>query len=248
MVEIAIRERADTLDGYEHGVPYRKFETHPGTTYPAELITPFRLKPTSLDMRARAQNRSDRSALPQPESIGDDETPVVIARPTVPGDQDGIKELMRHHITPDDYRTRFLHATGYDAECSEDAMRKKYGPWSEERQEGLDYRTHFAGVAVLPGPDGGERVLGTVHAWLHRPSGMCEVSFIVDSYLQGRGIAGALWQMLRAWANANAAVQVLHADVMPKNGPMKAAFDDHWGFDFLGLEYDTLAYEKHRPF
>jgi hypothetical protein len=92
MVEIAIRERADTLDGYEHGVPYRKFETHPGTTYPTELITPFRLKPTPLDMRARAQNRSARDTLPQSETIGDDETPVVIARPTVPGDQDGIKE------------------------------------------------------------------------------------------------------------------------------------------------------------
>jgi RimJ/RimL family protein N-acetyltransferase len=185
----------------------------------------------------------------QEETIGDDETPVVIARPTVPSDQDSIKKLMLNHITSNDYETRFLTAgIGYEAQCNDKEMLRKYGPWSEERQDGLDYRTHFAGVAVLPGSDGEERVLGTVHAWLHRPSGMCEVSFIVDSYLQGRGIAGALWQMLRTWANENTGVQILHADVMPKNGPMKAAFADHWGFDFMGMEYDTLAYEKHRPF
>lgn len=144
-------------------------------------------------------------------------------------------------------RMRLMYAGGPGTFTSEPEIDRKYGKPTGDGNHGLDYVSNFGGVVVIPAPDGGkERVVGTVHAFREEGlDGSFDISFLVDSNLHGRGIGGALIQMLKQWAHDNPTVKVIHGATI--NPEMAAVFIKH-GFDNAGRDLDTEAqlYVLHR--
>lgn len=153
----------------------------------------------------------------------------ILFRPVKPTDEDALSEMLYS--------------------CSEDSVRKRFFTRtiafphrSVQQLTNVDYEQNLAFVAVVPGPQGEEQIVGIGQYFLDPKTQAAEVAFIVQDDWQQKGMGSLLLQRLAQVATKRG-VKRFNAQVLPDNKAMLAVFQNsgypvHTKFD--GDAYDIV--------
>ena len=136
-------------------------------------------------------------------------------------------------LTPEDIRWRFF------------SQLKELPPQQIARMTQIDYDREMAFVAVRPGADGAEELLG-VSRLIREPDGVTgEFAVIVDRRMKGQGLGRHLMERLFAWGHA-AGIATIAGQVLADNAPM-LAFVRGLGFTLKRSAEDEDIFDVRRP-
>jgi acyl-CoA hydrolase len=155
----------------------------------------------------------------------------VFFRPVKPTDETSLTEMF-YSLSTESVRTRFFTHT------------KTFPHKDVQKVTNIDYVNELAIVAVVPGPEGEEEVVGIAQYFLDPMTKAAEVAFIVHDEWQQKGMGTFLLEDLTQIARQRG-VKTFYATVLPENKPMLAIFHNT-GYNvstvFDGEAY-TLTYD-----
>jgi acetyltransferase len=150
-------------------------------------------------------------------------------------------------IRPEDAEA---HAAAFRTLSSEDvrwrffSQLRELPPQQIARLTQIDYDREMAFVAMRPGPDGQEEMLGVARL-IREPDGLTgEFAVIVDRRMKGQGLGRHLMERLFDWARATG-IRTVAGQVLADNAPM-LAFVQSLGFAVKRSAEDEDIYEVRR--
>ena len=150
----------------------------------------------------------------------------ILFRPVKPTDESALSEML-YSLSADSVKKRYFTHT------------KTFPHKDVQKLTNVDYEQNLAIVAIVPGTEGAEEIIGIAQYFLDPKTQMAEVAFIVQDEWQDKGMGAVLLDYLTRIA-VDHNVKKFYATVLPINKSMLAIFYNS-GYK-INTEFDGDSY------